>query len=544
MKHIDQPEKQISIVYCAILYTAIALAATLPFFLQPGFVFLLDMSWVPHARLDLLFETIKPHLPVSLLLHTLITLFGAAFIQKVLLTFILLLPGITMHILLKQHHGNLLCFTGGILYMLNPFVYERFIAGQWLVLLGYGLLPIMFIAWHKLLDQNTSRKTQIFSVVALSTYPIISIHFSYLFAFYILTSLLLFLYTSKEKLSALLHTSRVVMSAFAVTVLVNLFWILPKNNQVFGGRSITWDDFYTFRTLIDESVGIWPTVINLYGFWQSDVSVPKDSLIGWWLIGLCLLVLSLYGLIKAIRQRNTTTASISILLVLGLLFGAGYSSDLSAWSINYGFHYLPGFGGLRDTAKALGLVAFSYSVLGIYGISTLARTRSRNTLCALVVCLSTISVWPMFFGFNGAIAVTEYPDSWYEVNTLLKKSPTETTLVFPWEGYLKVSFARDTFVANPTKQFFQTNILQGNHVDGNDLVYASERNFLDLSAAIISGEKVVDTEWQNVFTEHNIQHVLLINEGENFTIYQEALSNSNLFNKVYISDEIHLYEIK
>ena len=64
------------------------------------------------------------------------------YIQDILIFFILILSGISMHFLVNTK-SQIPKYFAGIFYMINPFVYLRFMAGHWLLLLAYSITPFV-----------------------------------------------------------------------------------------------------------------------------------------------------------------------------------------------------------------------------------------------------------------------------------------------------------------------------------------------------------------------------------------------------------------
>ncbi|MDO8515123.1 MAG: hypothetical protein Q7S14_01360, partial [bacterium] len=100
-----------------IFFAILALAIIFPL-LSPGFILTLDTIMVPG---------------------------GADIVQKLTLFLIFFLAGYGMARLCKNYFA-------GILYAINPFVYERVMAGHWDFLIGYALFPIIVLTMKNLLE--------------------------------------------------------------------------------------------------------------------------------------------------------------------------------------------------------------------------------------------------------------------------------------------------------------------------------------------------------------------------------------------------------
>ncbi len=155
-------------------FGALALFILLPL-MRPGYILTLDMIFTPTLRMPV--EVNNSYLFYGLL-HWLNYVLPSQVIQKLLLFGILVLSGVGAYRLViklsscqvfklagsESESDELSAFNfqlstavwgayfAGIFYMVNPFVYSRFMAGHYLVLLGYALMPFFTIALWRFLD--------------------------------------------------------------------------------------------------------------------------------------------------------------------------------------------------------------------------------------------------------------------------------------------------------------------------------------------------------------------------------------------------------
>ena len=134
------------LIRCAV-YCGLALLVLLPL-LRPGFILTLDMVFAPSINIPQYAS--GPLYIFWGFLHVLNFALASSTIQKMILFAILFLSGFGMHRFLEKIGPRSLaenwkwgCYFGGILYMINPFTYSRFMAGQFAVLLGYALVPFL-----------------------------------------------------------------------------------------------------------------------------------------------------------------------------------------------------------------------------------------------------------------------------------------------------------------------------------------------------------------------------------------------------------------
>src|SRR3989304_10126112 len=127
------------------VFSILSLVLVLNFF-SPGYVLTLDMVFTPDAfRVSDSFYGLSNQysvLPFFAFLDFLNIFFSSELIQKLLFFLIFLFSCVTMHKLCPEEWGIGRYFAG-FLYMLNPFIYVRFLAGHWLILLAYAVSPIV-----------------------------------------------------------------------------------------------------------------------------------------------------------------------------------------------------------------------------------------------------------------------------------------------------------------------------------------------------------------------------------------------------------------
>lgn len=150
--------------------------------LAPGLLFLTDMPW-PAATWqlsDFTVNGIAPHFPITFVLWALSHVFPSWVLQKLVLLTVLALPGIGIYKLTRRYiRSVLLCVAAGTLAVLNPFVGERLLGGQWLVLLGYGLTA--HLAAAAVAYRLKPSKRRLLNVGLLYAFlPIASLHWWYI----------------------------------------------------------------------------------------------------------------------------------------------------------------------------------------------------------------------------------------------------------------------------------------------------------------------------------------------------------------------------
>jgi hypothetical protein len=113
-------------------YAALAVLIMGPLLL-PGYILTLDMVWTPHTP-------------------------GGWLEQKILLLGIFIMAGVGAHKLVAKRMGQGAAYVAGLIFVINPFTYTRLMAGQYLVLAGYALLPWCVRALVGVLERPRPRR--------------------------------------------------------------------------------------------------------------------------------------------------------------------------------------------------------------------------------------------------------------------------------------------------------------------------------------------------------------------------------------------------
>lgn len=493
-----------------------------------GFIFLLDMPWAPMIQLsDYTKYGLQPHLPIIVVLRIFNTFIPGWVLQKLLLLSILVGIGVAVYLAtysliaklklkLTAKENTWVSIYAGTLALLNPFVYERLLAGQWLVLSGYGY--IAFLTWLYL-KFGATRKFWL----AYILFPIFSVHI-WMIASCITILGLVVVQLMYKSITIPWFKFLKLVGSFAV---INCFWFIPTllgNNDLVSAVSTA--DFTIFKTASDRQVGVLGNVINLYGFWQ-PVNNMKDEYLLWFCYGLLLFSLTLYTLAK-IRTRTVESKKIAVFglvsLGLGVLFSAGYGSAPTSFILSW-MQHIPGAATLRDTAKVISIVAICISVLSPIGIVFLAQKYAwhLSRLVAIGFITTTIMMSGMLFGLGGNLTASDYPQGWYAANDILEKK--DTLLILPWQGYLNVNFANNRYMANPAEVFFDANILVSSSTGNLSLDNKDDQVEKILNKAI---DKSVAIQILQENIQPSLTHVMIIKTG-NWHRYDPIVSANQAY---------------
>jgi hypothetical protein len=505
-------------------YSVAALAVLLPL-LHGGFVLTLDMVFAPDMPFpDQMSASFVWHAAVSVLSYVL----PADFVQKIILVSALLLAGISAHnfyATLQIGKSNLAPYFAGLLYILNPFVYSRFMAGQYAVLLGYALLLFFLRAWILFLREPGWRKAVAPSLwlVAISIVSIHTVGLAVLAAVCVgLASWWRRRKDTKWQRQALLGSGIIAGSV----LLLSSYWLVPallgygKTAGAIAGFGTA--DLAAFATNA-EGFGLLGNVLSLQGFWADTKSlyvVPMDMFSWWWLPWLAVWALVVFGIYKSWRAQRDITAALIGLIIVAAILAIGTAGTLAAPINEFLYKYIPFFAGYREPQKFVALIALAYAYFGAVGVASLADTvkqywRSKFAPAAVlpVFTLPFLIAPLMLWGFNGQLAPRHYPTDWYAVNDYLQSvDPNAKVLFLPWHLYMRFDFA-DRVIANPAPKFFQNPIVISNdpEMDGAKS-YATSRDQQELQARILPLAQRDSKELAANLLMLNIRYVVLAKE--------------------------------
>lgn len=406
--------------------------------------------------------------------------------------------------------------SAGALYALNPYVYERLLAGQWRVVLGYAVLPALVA----LVAEGWQRRDPVVLVMFSLAYGLVaavSPHWGYIGGAFLATYCIVKLssgnssptigevgrgilsdplpptppVTGREGMRRWRWVAMLFAALIPAAVVYGLLsrWAGDTVGGVLSG--VTEADFRAFATAADPRYGVWGNVVNLYGFWQDDLLLPKDFFPGWVLAGPLLALLALLGMVDRLRQRDALAVASLLVVPLALLFAVGYGSPWTEGVVRWLWTTVPGMAGLRDTHKAAGLVAFAYALYAPVGLRFLvmrgnaqegAGVRGQSVRMGIgvvsLLLLAVVSSNGLLGDFHGQVVATPYPAEWTAAEEALRTDGVTGALVWPWQGYMAFSWTGGRAVANPARAFFAFPILTGGQ-SNPDFRLSSEGSPLD-----------------------------------------------------------------
>src|SRR5260370_923990 len=227
--------------------------------------------------------------------------------------------------------------AAALVYMINPFVYDRLAYGQLTVLAGYAALPFVALAVRRLILAPDVRRAAVAAGI-LALVGIVDIHLALIAA--VLSGVLVgtFLALDKQIRDRAAHLGAFVLLAVVAALAASSYWLIPMLSGN-GPESETLArigdaDLSAFSTTADPTLGLLVNVLGLYGFWAEDTqrfASMKDFVVAWPVILAVILVIVCAGVVGGWKRVDSGdsdhtrpwAAGMVVALVVAVVLGIG-----------------------------------------------------------------------------------------------------------------------------------------------------------------------------------------------------------------------------
>ena len=441
-----------------LVYGALALAVAGPL-LAPGLVLAVDLSVVPHPHLPSMYWGLPTgthgappsRLPFDLLFVAAGQIGAVAVLEKCLLLAIVFLAGLGMHRLAPVRHAGARYFAG-LLYAVNPFVYDRLFTGEWYVLLGYALLPWAFAAFDGV-ARGEWRAAWRFALTATAV-GAASPHMLVLLAVLVALDGTI---RARGHVAATLGASAL---AAVLTVAGSSYWLFAHTGVGELWQHVSSAQLALYETVSDRRFGIVGNVLGLYGYWN-DV-FPLKTYAPYWPAGAAaLLALAVLG--AALLARRTSAWSVAAAAAFGVVLALGTRGPGTGTLFRAVLDHVALARSFREPQKGVALLVFGYAYLGSGAVDLVAARGAFTRRSAGIALTAAVVALPVLYGYRelgglwGGLQTSAYPAAWSDARALLdREAATSNTLFLPWHGYYTPPFAHGRVVANPAASYFDT----------------------------------------------------------------------------------------
>ena len=517
--------------------------------LSNGYIQTFDMIWGPS------YPTTSAQSNVWLLFGTLHTLshgIPSWVLQYIILFTLVILLAYGIFTCIKNmipRSNPVILYFVSLLGIFNPFFYTRLITGQWLVLLGYALLPWAIRSFYIFIKSPTFKTA--WPVAAwMTAIGLTSIH-TIGIAFVAFIGLAI--YAGRNQWKQKLKWFAAIVAAWCI---LNALWLAP----LIAGQSNVGDDIKSFSRSEMQAFATDGTVLDsppisaalLTGFWADDTNryILPSHLPIWWVGVLIIMTLVIIGIVQVIRRRDRLGYTFIGLGVVAWLLGIGIAWNVSAPLTELLIKVIPYYNGYREPHKWLMLLALVYTYLAAIGAqwayTRIAQYKSEWLTYGLV---TTLFISPFLFaptlawGAAGQLKSVQYPQQWQQAKTYLNTHATKDTkvLVLPWHMYMPISFV-GRVVGNPSGYYFDQHIITGNNFELKGVSNQKETpltTYINNTLVHADGQRV-DVAAQ--LRKNDVDYILLLKEAD-WRNYTWLVEQKDLV-PVVTNDKILLYKIK
>jgi hypothetical protein len=425
--------------------------------------------------------------------------------------------------------------VASLIYIFNPFVYDRLAYGQLTVLAGYAVLPWFASSLRDLL-REPGPKRALMTAAAFVVVSSLDVHLAVIAVLMGVIVTIVYVLAELRSRANLARRSGYLLLAGLIAVVASAYWVIPMirgsgwEAQVLA--NISQGDLHAFRTVPDPNLGLLPNVIGLYGFWAEQVRrFPslKGYVPGWPIVIAMILLLAIVGAVTTVI-RGGSEIHLDRKWVLGLVLACipatilylGVADQHVTPLVRWLDNTFPPYRGMRDASKWAALLALAYSQLASLGSKALmdwtgkqvkpgqGRELAVALLTAIVLALPLYYGNGLLYGMHGQFQASAYPPGWYAADRAISSDPHPgRTLFLPWHGYMAFSFIRNAnpVVASPAPFFFSMPIVASRDLEIPGVAPpAGDPDQTMVSKLVAAGDR---GEWAAMLASRNFKYILL-----------------------------------
>ncbi len=539
-----------------IIFSILGVVIVLWQLLLSGYVLTLDMVFGPHMNLTRNAGDLLNTLPFYYILYAIKYIFGGWIMQKILLVTIFFLmfyfPLRYFKKIFNLEETYGVEFVVSLFFVINPFVYERFLAGQWAVLFGYVLLvPILAYLISFCRDWNNRNTLKLLaSIVILGA---VSTHI--LMISLVIIPIVIFANFIYQKWS-LSFLKKSILLGLGV-IIISSYWLIPailsKGTVVttFGA-----DHWEVFKTATNSHIGTIGNVLSLHGFWGEHEEWIKRFVLpsegGWVFVTSLFLFIGIVftGIYAGVKDKKIRLMVFLLIFVMFLatVFSSGITDGIFKNFNMWMFENVSFWKGFRDSEKWSAILALGYALLAGLGarylISNLKNIKYQKVALYMILTIPILYTPMMLFGLSGQIKTTQYPDSWNEVNNVLREDKNCKALFLPWHQYFSLRFNQDILSANPAGVYFDCGMVQGKNMELGSISSqgGNGEDYETIENVIIDNNANIDNTIK-FLREKGIKYIIYTDDIDYEDPYLYPFLKSDHLVEVFHSKGIYLYRI-
>lgn len=400
--------------------------------LGPGVVIAYDMPWSPDARWTpfvLGQDTPAPRVvPSDAVMVLFGKVLGAGLVQSLVLFAIIMGLGLGAVALLDHLAPNIgvvgrcACVVAAVW---NPFVSERLVIGQWVVVLGLAVLPWALRATLRALARTGSRYAVGLALLVAGVGGVNTVT--------IVVLAVVPLAVAAVAVQRSRRAAEIVALTVAMTLGVSAVWALPG---LFAGAEVSGTGAASFAPTSDTPLGVWGSMLSGGGFWNgASHPNPRGVLLIAVLAGL-LSVVAVGCLTVELRRARLWLPAVPVLAAVALVTMSTLPFTRGLWTTLV--TGLPGGGVLRDSQKFLAIwvliIALGVGVLVDRALATVPHSLAGPVAVGIIGLVVGLSP-QMFWGIGGRLDAVQVPEGYRSAVAQLSGLPRGEVGLLPWNQY-------------------------------------------------------------------------------------------------------------
>lgn len=511
---------------------------------SPGALFVLDFVPFPFTQWqDWYATTLQWHI-VDICKY----LFGSAITSK-LYFFGVYLVGIFCGFLSGKILGNIMhadtsqiriLQMWSILFVLcNPWTYERMITQP-------GIAMGMFCLWiclcYLLENISQTRKYSLLKASIAAAFGFLL--FPHASVMLVLIALLfsIFYFPKIEK--------KYFLIAPLVILLLNANWLIGDifYKQDLGTTSIASFDRANIEGFVGNSLsglGTEVTHLLLYGFWgeRFHILTPETFNHYWYIFWFLALWAILYGNILLYKKDKKLWAFLSILTLLSYILALGIASKIFGPLNNALYEYIPGYIGMREPQKWLGITMLCYGFFFLVALHIFSQKLKYLPAWLLIAIVFTLlNTWnPMnLWAYQGQLLGMTLPWEYREARDwLLEHKKTQwNILILPWHSYMSCDWTRGKIIASSQKQiFYPLSVIVSDNIE------IATKYSNSTSPVSKDVESYLESKDISYLKKQNIDTLLFINNCASESKFGYLKTDTQNYKNIFQNKHIDIYSL-
>jgi hypothetical protein len=400
--------------------------------------------------------------PVNALQAAAVDVLGGEATGKIYAVGALFLAGFAPMFLFRRAPWYAQC-VAGVLGVLNPWVYDRMVEGQWGVVVAGAGLFLWLAAWEALQTAPGLTYAALLAVcsaaiVAFDPHAIGPVAFLLVVAFVWQQA-----WRDRDRLRWIAASQ--AMLALLLAYGVVLFFVGGHFGSYENVRQFTRADFEFFRSVTSDDYGLLVNLVGLYGYWGERVGRFPLATGGhaWWPLTTAVIVGA--AVLGAWLRRDRVWLLLSGLI--GLLLSASTALPGGVDAAVRLSSRVPLVSAYREPQKWSALWLLAVVTLAAGAVEAIAasppggRRRSPGTLAMMLAyTLAIAALLPagssQIRSLPSIVKPLPYPDYWYATAAFLERTVPgdERVAVLPWHLYQPLRATEGRLATNPAPVFF------------------------------------------------------------------------------------------